>query len=41
MELEMVLPTPDTDEVNGLALLHRLWVMKFDVEAEIKAQAER
>ncbi|KAG8596974.1 hypothetical protein GDO81_002124 [Engystomops pustulosus] len=41
MELEMVLPTPDTDETNGLALLHRLWVMKFDVEAEIKAQAER
>ncbi|XP_068094819.1 stalled ribosome sensor GCN1 [Hyperolius riggenbachi] len=41
MELQMVLPTPDTDEKNGLALLHRLWVVKFDVEAEIKAQAER
>ncbi|XP_075070961.1 stalled ribosome sensor GCN1 [Mixophyes fleayi] len=41
MELKMVLPTPDTDDKNGLALLHRLWVVKFDVEAEIKAQAER
>ncbi|KAM4051160.1 stalled ribosome sensor GCN1 isoform 1-T1 [Anomaloglossus baeobatrachus] len=41
MELEMVLPTPDTDDTNGLALLHRLWVMRFDVEAEIKAQSER
>ncbi|KAM4808080.1 stalled ribosome sensor GCN1 [Rhinophrynus dorsalis] len=41
MELQMVLPTPDSDETNGLTLLHRLWVMKFDVEAEIKTQAER
>ncbi|XP_072271584.1 stalled ribosome sensor GCN1 [Pyxicephalus adspersus] len=40
MELKMVLPTPDTDDKNGLALLHRLWVVKFDVEAEIKRQAE-
>ncbi|XP_075424511.1 stalled ribosome sensor GCN1 isoform X2 [Ascaphus truei] len=41
MELEMVLPTPDSDEKNGLNLLHRLWVVKFDVEAVIKTQAER
>ncbi|KAM9331114.1 stalled ribosome sensor GCN1 isoform 2-T2 [Gastrophryne carolinensis] len=40
MELKMVLPTPDTDDKNGLTLLHRLWVVKFDVEAEIKAEAE-
>ncbi|PIO38335.1 hypothetical protein AB205_0061250, partial [Aquarana catesbeiana] len=40
MELEMVLPTPETDDNNGLALLHRLWVVKFDVETEIKKQAE-
>ncbi|XP_077317570.1 stalled ribosome sensor GCN1 [Lithobates pipiens] len=40
MELEMVLPTPETDDNNGLALLHRLWVVKFDVETEIKRQAE-
>ncbi|CAH2295310.1 eIF-2-alpha kinase activator GCN1 [Pelobates cultripes] len=41
VELELVLPTPDSDEKNGLKLLHRLWVMKFDVEEEIKAQGER
>ncbi|XP_030044919.1 eIF-2-alpha kinase activator GCN1, partial [Microcaecilia unicolor] len=41
MELQMVLPTPDSDEKNGLSLLHRLWVVKFDVEEEIKIQAER
>ncbi|KAG8455790.1 hypothetical protein GDO86_001836 [Hymenochirus boettgeri] len=41
MELQMVLPTPDSDEKNGLNLLHRLWVVKFDVEAEIKLQAEK
>uniref|UniRef100_A0A8C5P6E8 GCN1 activator of EIF2AK4 n=1 Tax=Leptobrachium leishanense TaxID=445787 RepID=A0A8C5P6E8_9ANUR len=41
MELEMVLPTPDSDENNGLKLLHRLWVMTFDVEEEIKSQAEK
>ncbi|KAM8961528.1 stalled ribosome sensor GCN1 isoform 1-T1 [Pelodytes ibericus] len=41
MELEMVLPTPDSDEVHGIKLLHRLWVMKFDVEEEIKAQGEQ
>lgn len=40
MELEMVLPTPETDDNNGLALLHRLWVAKFDVDTEIKRQAE-
>nr|XP_033809981.1 eIF-2-alpha kinase activator GCN1 isoform X2 [Geotrypetes seraphini] len=41
MELQMVLPTPDSDEKNGLNLLHRLWVVKFDAEEEIKQQAER
>ncbi|OCT98218.1 hypothetical protein XELAEV_18010449mg [Xenopus laevis] len=41
MELKMVLPTPDTDDKNGMNLLHRLWVVKFDGEAEIKAQAEK
>ncbi|XP_053558036.1 eIF-2-alpha kinase activator GCN1 [Bombina bombina] len=41
IELQMVIPTPDSDEVNGLNVLHRLWVMKFDVEDEIRTQAER
>uniref|UniRef100_K7G7X0 GCN1 activator of EIF2AK4 n=1 Tax=Pelodiscus sinensis TaxID=13735 RepID=K7G7X0_PELSI len=41
MELQMVLPTPDSDEKNGLNLLRRLWVVKFDVEDEIRKQAER
>ncbi|XP_069071140.1 stalled ribosome sensor GCN1 isoform X2 [Pleurodeles waltl] len=41
MELQMVLPTPDSDEKNGVNLLHRLWVVKFDVEDEIKILAER
>ncbi|XP_043924837.1 eIF-2-alpha kinase activator GCN1 [Protopterus annectens] len=40
-ELEMVLPTPDTDEKNGLNLLCRLWVEKFDVEEESRQQAEK
>lgn len=41
MELYMVLPTPDTDEKNGLNLLRRLWVVKFDKEEEIRKLAER
>lgn len=41
MELHMVLPTPDTDEKNGLNLLRRLWVVKFDKEEEIRKLAER
>ncbi|KAM5311577.1 stalled ribosome sensor GCN1 [Glossophaga mutica] len=41
MELHMVLPTPDTDEKNGLNLLRRLWVVKFDKEEEIRQLAER
>uniref|UniRef100_A0A8C2VN10 GCN1 activator of EIF2AK4 n=1 Tax=Chinchilla lanigera TaxID=34839 RepID=A0A8C2VN10_CHILA len=40
MELHMVLPTPDTDEKNGLNLLRRLWVIKFDKEEEIRKLAE-
>uniref|UniRef100_A0A8C7AYU9 GCN1 activator of EIF2AK4 n=1 Tax=Neovison vison TaxID=452646 RepID=A0A8C7AYU9_NEOVI len=36
MELHMVLPAPDTDEKNGLNLLRRLWVVKFDKEEEIR-----
>ncbi|XP_030316225.1 eIF-2-alpha kinase activator GCN1 isoform X2 [Calypte anna] len=40
MELQMVLPTPDSDEKNGLNLLRRLWVVKFDVEEEIQKLAE-
>ncbi|EMP24440.1 Translational activator GCN1 [Chelonia mydas] len=40
MELQMVLPTPDSDEKNGLNLLRRLWVVKFDVEDEIRKLAE-
>uniref|UniRef100_A0A8C3DBU1 GCN1 activator of EIF2AK4 n=1 Tax=Corvus moneduloides TaxID=1196302 RepID=A0A8C3DBU1_CORMO len=35
------LPTPDSDENNGLNLLRRLWVVKFDVEDEIQKLAER
>ncbi|XP_006865512.1 PREDICTED: translational activator GCN1 [Chrysochloris asiatica] len=41
MELHMVLPVPDTDEKNGLNLLRRLWVVKFDKEEEIRKLAER
>ncbi|GAB1290067.1 eIF-2-alpha kinase activator GCN1 [Apodemus speciosus] len=41
MELHLVLPTPDTDEKNGLNLLRRLWVVKFDKEDEIRKLAER
>ncbi|XP_006019968.1 eIF-2-alpha kinase activator GCN1 [Alligator sinensis] len=41
MEMQMVLPTPDSDEKNGLNLLRRLWVVKFDMEDEIRKLAER
>ncbi|XP_063000268.1 stalled ribosome sensor GCN1 isoform X1 [Elgaria multicarinata webbii] len=41
MELQMVLPTPDSDEKNGLNLLRRLWVVKFDREEVIRTLAER
>lgn len=41
LELHMVLPAPDTDEKNGLNLLRRLWVVKFDKEEEIRKLAER
>ncbi|XP_072839500.2 stalled ribosome sensor GCN1 [Pogona vitticeps] len=41
MEMQMVLPTPDSDEKNGLNLLRRLWVVKFDKEEEIRMLAER
>ncbi|XP_030743287.1 eIF-2-alpha kinase activator GCN1 [Echinops telfairi] len=41
MELHMVLPVPDTDEKNGLDLLRRLWVVKFDKEEEIQKLAGR
>lgn len=41
MELQMVLPTPDSDEKNGLNLLRRLWVVKFDRAEEIRLLAER
>jgi hypothetical protein len=35
------LPAPDTDEKNGLHLLRRLWVVKFDKEEEIRMLAEK
>ncbi|XP_044304801.1 eIF-2-alpha kinase activator GCN1 [Varanus komodoensis] len=41
MELQMVLPTPDSDQENGLNLLRRLWVVKFDREEVIRTLAER
>ncbi|KAL8180480.1 UNVERIFIED_CONTAM: translational activator of GCN4, partial [Gekko kuhli] len=41
MELQLVLPTPDSDEKNGLNLLRRLWVVNFDKEEEIRKLAER
>ncbi|XP_058850202.1 stalled ribosome sensor GCN1-like [Acipenser ruthenus] len=41
LELEMVLPTVDSDEKNGLNLLRRVWVGRFDVEEEGRALAER
>lgn len=37
----MVLPTVDSDEKNGLNLLRRVWVGRFDVEEEGRALAER
>ena len=41
LELHMVLPAPDTDEKNGLNLLRRRWVVKFDKEEEIRTLGER
>nr|XP_014345196.1 PREDICTED: translational activator GCN1 [Latimeria chalumnae] len=41
LELKMVLPTPDSDETNGLNLLRRLWVARFDVDEESQDQAHK
>lgn len=40
LELELALPT-DSAEPNGLNVLRRLWVAKFDVEEEGKALADK
>ncbi|XP_073766133.1 stalled ribosome sensor GCN1 [Danio rerio] len=40
LEMELALPTDSTD-VNGLKMLRRLWVAKFDVEEEARALAEK
>ncbi|KAL0979528.1 hypothetical protein UPYG_G00186210 [Umbra pygmaea] len=40
LEMEMALPTETTDP-NGLAVLHRLWVCRFDVEEEGRTLAEK
>uniref|UniRef100_A0A670KGB9 GCN1 activator of EIF2AK4 n=1 Tax=Podarcis muralis TaxID=64176 RepID=A0A670KGB9_PODMU len=41
MELQLVLPTPDSDEKNGMNLLRRLWVVNFDKEEAIRTLAQR
>ncbi|XP_051887942.1 eIF-2-alpha kinase activator GCN1 [Pristis pectinata] len=41
LEMNMVLPTPDSDEKNGLKLLRRLWVSQFDVDDESRLQAKK
>uniref|UniRef100_A0A4W3H8T3 GCN1 activator of EIF2AK4 n=1 Tax=Callorhinchus milii TaxID=7868 RepID=A0A4W3H8T3_CALMI len=41
LEMNMVLPTPDSDEKNGLNLLRRLWVSQFDVDEESRLQAKK
>ncbi|XP_043572024.1 eIF-2-alpha kinase activator GCN1 [Chiloscyllium plagiosum] len=41
LEMNMVLPTPDSDEKNGLNLLRRLWVSQFDVDEETRLQAKQ
>ena len=39
--LEEVLPTPDVDYTNGLQLMKRIWVARFDVEEENVKLADR
>ena len=38
--MEFALPT-DSTEASGMSLLRRLWVARFDVEAEGRALAEK
>uniref|UniRef100_A0A3Q3F6D5 GCN1 activator of EIF2AK4 n=1 Tax=Kryptolebias marmoratus TaxID=37003 RepID=A0A3Q3F6D5_KRYMA len=40
LEMEFALPT-DSTEASGMSLLRRLWVARFDVEAEGRTLAER
>uniref|UniRef100_A0A8C1NVC4 GCN1 activator of EIF2AK4 n=1 Tax=Cyprinus carpio TaxID=7962 RepID=A0A8C1NVC4_CYPCA len=40
LEMELALPT-DSADANGLKMLRRLWVAKFDVEEEGRALAEK
>ncbi|XP_066545283.1 stalled ribosome sensor GCN1 isoform X2 [Amia ocellicauda] len=40
LELEMVLPT-DSEDADGLSVLRRLWVARFDVEEEGRQLADR
>ncbi|XP_051757794.1 eIF-2-alpha kinase activator GCN1 [Ctenopharyngodon idella] len=40
LEMELALPT-DSADANGLKMLRRLWVAKFDVEEEARALAEK
>uniref|UniRef100_A0AAY4DUG9 TOG domain-containing protein n=1 Tax=Denticeps clupeoides TaxID=299321 RepID=A0AAY4DUG9_9TELE len=40
LEMELALPTDGT-EVNGMKLVRRLWVARFDVEEESRALAEK
>uniref|UniRef100_A0A673GBU7 TOG domain-containing protein n=1 Tax=Sinocyclocheilus rhinocerous TaxID=307959 RepID=A0A673GBU7_9TELE len=40
LEMELALPT-DGSDANGLKMLRRLWVAKFDVEEEGRALAEK
>ncbi|XP_072244658.1 stalled ribosome sensor GCN1 [Leuresthes tenuis] len=40
LEMEFALPT-DSTEASGMSLLRRLWVARFDVEAEGRALAEK
>lgn len=38
--MELALPT-DSADANGLKMVRRLWVAKFDVEEEARALAEK
>lgn len=40
LEMEFALPT-DSTEASGMSLLRRLWVARFDVEAEGRILAEK
>lgn len=40
MELELALPT-DSTEPDGLNVLRRVWMARFDVEEEVRVLADK